>query len=340
MESQRCLSRIFFKGWETDIVRLWLIGAFAIVSLLVTIYAVSGQPLLPQVYYLIPHLYIIPLILVSLWYPQRGLQVTILLVIAVGTLTGWLFYSGHSLDPVLSILNAGIDIWIVSALALLARCKQQVPMQRSGSGGRTDPEPREERVPATSYDDIGGCIEALHLKDARIREEAARALGEMRDPRVIDPLVQALQDESRPVREEAARSLGKVGGNLAIPPLIAAMRDDRRSVRESAVQAMANLGETAVEPLIRALIDEDWHVRMGAAIALRIIGDPAAIDPLLPALRDENRFVRREAAKSLGRFGDERAVAPLEQALLDTDAGVRAKADAALRRIREGNAEP
>ncbi|MDI6719521.1 MAG: HEAT repeat domain-containing protein [Methanomicrobiales archaeon] len=334
MEQTKHLARVSAR--ETDIVRLWLIGAFAIVSLLVTVYAVSGQPIIPQVYYLLPHLYIIPIILVSLWYPHRGLQVTILLVAAVGLLTGWLFFSGHTLDPVLAVLNAGIDIWVVSALALLARCRRQESVPRSGDAAdRGQP---HQKPPVS--DEIGWCIEALRLKDARMREEAVRTLGGKRDPRVIDPLIRALRDEDPAVREEAARSLGKVGGERAIHALIEAMKDERRSMRESAVQALAGMGEAAVEPMLRSLGDADWHVRMGAAIALRIIGEPAAIGPLIPALRDENRFVRREAAKSLGRFGDARAVPALEQALHDADGGVRAKAEAALRRIREGNEGP
>ncbi|HZD42757.1 MAG TPA: hypothetical protein VE134_01735, partial [Methanomicrobiales archaeon] len=59
MESEGYLYRTLLGDREkqSEMVRLWLIGAFAIISLLVTLYAVSeqGEAYLHQVYYLIPH---------------------------------------------------------------------------------------------------------------------------------------------------------------------------------------------------------------------------------------------------------------------------------------------
>ena len=335
---------------QGDITRLWVIGAFALISLMVTIYAVTtqGETILPQVYYLIPHLYIIPILLVSLWYPKRGSQVTFLVGGAIVALTVFFFYRGRAIDPVLSIMNAGIDIWVVSALALLARCKPQAAVSDSDTGrhfagrGSVIPaaEPEEPsaegnaaRAPVLD-DSIAGYVEALRLKDDGIRIDAARALGESGDPAAIDPLVAALRDENRFVREEAAKSLGKIKDDRAISLLLAALSDDARCVRDGAVQALGGMGERAVVPLMGALGDPDWHVRMGAAISLRIIGDQRAVDPLMGLIRDPNRFVRREVVKSLGRFGNSIALAPLEEALGDEDEGVRIKAEFALRKIR------
>jgi len=341
---------------QGDITRLWVIGAFALISLMVTIYAVTtqGEEILPQVYYLIPHLYIIPIILVSLWYPRRGSQVTLLLGAAIVALTVFFFYHGRAIDPVLSILNTGIDIWVVSALALLARCKPQTPVTdtyqdvRIGEQEEKRPLPVLEEpaaftpsAPATVFNDsIAGYVEALRLKDEGIRIDAARALGASGDPAAIGPLIAALRDENRFVREEAAKSLGKIKDERAIALLLAALSDDARCVREGAVQALGNMGERAVSPLIGALADPDWHVRMGAAISLRIIGDQRAVPHLVGMIKDTNRFVRREAIKSLGRFGDPVAVSPLRQALGDEDEGVRIKAEAARRKITGEGRDP
>jgi hypothetical protein len=333
----------------SEAARLWVIGAFALISLLVTVYAIGNgeNTLSPSLYYLIPHLYIIPIILVSLWYPRRGLQVTILLGTSIIALTVFFFYGGNSIDPVLSILNAGIDIWVVAALALLARCRQQasdIPKMKEmmtlpacGRSGGSEPDTyNKDSAHPCPCESIAGYIEALHLKDEGIREGAARALGELQNPEAIEPLVLALSDESRQVREEAARALGKIGGEQAVTPLIRALIDEQRCVREGAVQALGSIGRPAVGPLIETLADNDWHARMGAAISLRIIGDGRATDPIIRCLQDENRFVRREAAKSLGRSGDRRAVAALQDALQDEDEGVRIKAAAALKRIEDG----
>jgi hypothetical protein len=114
-------------------VKLFLIGSFALIALLVTLYGIMLQHegIFLERYYLVPHLYIIPIILVALWYPRRGMQVIILLIASIAFLTGLTYCIRHTLDPVLSLLNAGIDVWIVAALALSARSR--APVERTPS---------------------------------------------------------------------------------------------------------------------------------------------------------------------------------------------------------------
>ena len=61
---------------------------------------------------------------------------------------------------------------------------------------------------------------ALQSPDDDTREEAARALGELKDPRAVTPLISALEDPNHYVRREAAKSLGRLGDERAIPALI------------------------------------------------------------------------------------------------------------------------
>ena len=315
-----------------DMAKLWLIGAFATISLLVTLYAIQNQsdPLFSRFFYLIPHLYIIPIILVSLWYPRRGSQITVLIFISVIVLASVFFTFGFPIDPVLSVLNAGIDIWIVSALALLSRCKQEWAL---------DPPPATKAAPERGSllrpDSFGEYRQALQTHDERIRADAARALGESKEIRAIPFLAEALGDPSVVVRGEVVHALGMIPDPRSVSLLLPVLGDPNRTLRESAVQALGGLGPVCVIPLIEALSHEDWHVRMGAAIALRIDGDPRSIQPLIGCLADANRFVRREAVKSLGRVGDMAAVGPLQSALQDEDGGVRGKAQAAIRKIVE-----
>ncbi|MDD1676932.1 MAG: HEAT repeat domain-containing protein [Methanomicrobiales archaeon] len=313
-------------------VKIWVIGVFAFISLLVTVYAIENQqdPIFSQFFYLIPHLYIIPIILVSLWYPRRGSQITILLFVSVIVLTTVIFIFGFPIDPVLSILNAGIDIWVVSALALLARCKQEwaldVPPEQNVISPTSSPQKPD---PFQEY------RQALLTHDERIRADAARALGESKEIRAIPLLSEALGDTSTVVRTQVVRALGQIPDLRSVTLLISLLADNNRTIRESAVQALGGFGPVSVAPLIEALAHEDWHVRMGAAIALRINGDPRSVEPLIRCLRDESRFVRREAVKSLGRVGSLSAVEPLQSALHDMDDGVREKAELAIRKILE-----
>jgi len=120
-----------------------------------------------------------------------------------------------------------------------------------------------------SREDLKRLIEALkNAKDSIVRAKAVKALGNIRDLRVVEPLIQALKDEHWDVRRRAAWVLG-------------------------------NMGEPAVEPLLQALEDEHWDVRRKAAWALGNIRDARAIEPLIQALRDEYPDVRRQAARSL-----------------------------------------
>ena len=317
-----------------------MIAAFALFGLFITLFTIEfhDQFFSYQLFYLIPHLYIIPVILVALWYPKRGLQITVLIIGALIILTVVLYLRGISFDPVLSLFNAGLDIMIFVAVALYAKDRKLVDqvflefLERSGireSDLKSMYEARG-RARITFEGDFEEVIHALQSTDEDAREEAVRALGELNDPRAVNPLILALKDENRYVRREAAKSLGRIGDEKAIPALIEALKDEDRYGREGAAEGLAEMKEKAFSPLLHSLSNNDWHVRMGALIALRIIGDRNAIPKIIDALQDENRFVRREAAKSLGRIGDERVIEPLTRALKDEDTSVRMRAVSAL----------
>ena len=69
---------------ETDLVKIWVIACFIMVSILVTVFSfmVPVSAMYPALMFLFPQLYYIPIVLISLWYPRYGLQCTILLVAA------------------------------------------------------------------------------------------------------------------------------------------------------------------------------------------------------------------------------------------------------------------
>ena len=343
-------SRILASASQTlderrDIVKLLIIGIFAVTSLIFTIYLVASrdQAFSASVYPLIPHLYLIPLILMALWYPRRGLQITILLIAAILLLTTFMYLGGVIINPFIALLNAGMDIAIFVALALYAKDRTLVEsflkgfFEHSGMGESFEeamehPSLRAKIKFEGAFDDV---IRALHSQDEEMREEAAKALGELGDFRAVDPLIGLLGDENRYVRREAAKSLGKIGDEKAIPALINALKDEDRYGREGAAEGLGEMGGHAYTSLIEAMADDDWHVRMGAAIALRIIGDRDALPVLITAMQDENRFVRREVIKSLGRIGDHSVIDTLIEALKDPDRSVRLRAVSALSKCRD-----
>jgi HEAT repeat protein len=60
-------------------------------------------------------------------------------------------------------------------------------------------------------------LEALHDEEWAVREQAASALGKLRDPRAVDPLVAALKDkylgraDGKVVSEEVRSQLSELG---------------------------------------------------------------------------------------------------------------------------------
>jgi len=187
-------------------------------------------------------------------------------------------------------------------------------------------------------DAVEPLIVALKDNDDLVRSYAAEALGNIGDPRAVEPLINVLKDDNKWwVREKAAKALGEIG-DAAIDPLIVALKDNDIGVRENAAEALGEIGDArAVEPLMVALKDNDSRVRFSAAKALGEIGDLRAVIQLIAALKDNDHLVRSYAAVALGKTGDARAVEPLIVALKDNDDLVRSYAAVALDKL---NFEP
>ena len=178
---------------------------------------------------------------------------------------------------------------------------------------------------------VKGLVKALGWrKDRHVRGPAVTALGQLGDPRAVNPLIRALNDSDSGVRGAAATALGDLGDDGAAKPLITVIQNDEWSVREAAVAALGNIGAHAVGPLIAAPHDQDEYVRRAAAEALGQIGDPRAVEALTSALDDESAAARQAAAEALGQIGDPDAVEPLIGARNDQNAKVRVAAAAAL----------
>ena len=84
-------------------------------------------------------------------------------------------------------------------------------------------------------------FQALRDADAFVRQVAAEALGGLRHPRAIEPLLQTLCDEDIGVRQAAAEALGGLRHPRAIEPLLQALCDEDISVRQAAAEAIEKI---------------------------------------------------------------------------------------------------
>ncbi|PPS43218.1 HEAT repeat domain-containing protein [Chroococcidiopsis sp. TS-821] len=104
-------------------------------------------------------------------------------------------------------------------------------------------------------------IAALAGEDNQLRYYAAWWLGKHQVQSACQALCDALQDEryrleqgGYPLRRQAARSLGQLKNPQAVPALIAALGTEDLRLQEAVIQALANIRDSrAVEPLLNLL---------------------------------------------------------------------------------------
>ncbi len=157
-------------------------------------------------------------------------------------------------------------------------------------------------------------IEMLKAKDVAVRIQAAKALGEARNPSAVTPLIAALWDLDRYSRTDfldaAVDALGKIGAP-AVEPLIAASKKPcvYGFSHLYEFRALGKIGGPAVEPLIAAI--------GSPSSGLDRRGPPRA-RPAFRASRSSG-LDRRLAAYALGEIKDPRSAEFLMGALRARD---------------------
>ena len=126
-----------------------------------------------------------------------------------------------------------------------------------------------------------------------VRKGVVWALGNCRDRKTLEPLIDALRTDIPAVRLWAASSLGQsatLGYEViisAVPPLIQGlMRDPVSAVRSNCAWALGQLCRElpsnvvyagAIDGLIETLEDDDMGVREDARSSLLRVGDPRGL---------------------------------------------------------------
>jgi len=189
------------------------------------------------------------------------------------------------------------------------------------------------------------------LKDERwrVREQAAKSLGLLKDSQAVQGLILAGRDRDGAVKSAAAEALGRIGDSKAVPALVKLFKDTSKIVRETAGTALLYIGEESIPALIETLKDPHFVVRCHGVRALGGMTtdyqmgrawttDSRVVDALIVALKDEDRAVREDATIALGIIGDPKAVDGLIEAM--KDGAVKRHAISALGMIGDARALP
>lgn len=190
-------------------------------------------------------------------------------------------------------------------------------------------------------------IKSLKKKDNNAQVSAAIALGRIKDPRVVKPLMKSLEKTDsdwvkRTIAEALGeigdpaaaaslirflrncggsrnaevitRALGKIGNPQAILPILYSMSEWNADHHRVAVEeVLLKFGEQAVESLIPVLNSDSYTKRADATRILGLLGDPRAVEQISNLLNDNNATVVGSAIVALGNIGDPRAIEPLAQ---------------------------
>ncbi|GAB3794037.1 c-type cytochrome [Spirosoma humi] len=136
----------------------------------------------------------------------------------------------------------------------------------------------------------------LQDKDAEIRAQAAKWLGDIRYKEAGDALIPLLKDANSRARFFAAEALGRIAYEPAIQPIIQlleANNDEDAYIRHAGSLALARIGKPA--PVVALSSSPSKAVRIAAVVALRRMNDPG----IASFLADKDEFVVTEAARGI-----------------------------------------
>ncbi len=169
-----------------------------------------------------------------------------------------------------------------------------------------------------------------------VRINAVEILSADDDPRVIEPLIIALNDKEYKIRMIAVSALTEIGDQAAVLPI----KDlNQKAIGEEKIlttASLAVLGERDIDTtlIFQGLTSEEHLIRAASVTALGHLKDKKAVESLIEMASDPAYEVRKSVAWSLGEIGDERAIESLKQLRRDKIIGVSAAAKAALRKFK------
>lgn len=186
-----------------------------------------------------------------------------------------------------------------------------------------------------------------------VRAEAATALGQSQDSRVVDLLGELLGDPDETVQAKAAMALAQIKSDKAKAYLTVQYARRGRSTRHAIVEALksANVpgamasvvaaeSQTLWDRNLKALTDGSLPERVAAAEELGKSGRVEAVNRLLPLIKDSHVILAAAAVRGLGHAGDPRAVEPIAALLDENFPELREAATESLLRLADPKALP
>ena len=249
--------------------------------------------------------------------PVAETKVRLAVIAALGEIADTL-----AVDPLLALLHDAdqpVCLAAIDALGKIGDARAVAPLAelvKTESG-----EKRRHAITALGQIDDAQSVEVLidvltHNAESSVRCGAVDALGALRDPRAIDPLLALARDPDATLRCSVITVLGKFHDPRVVTPLTDALSDTLTAVKIAAANAPVH-DTRCIDPLLELLHDQDAAVRNAAIHQLATYRAPNIVEPLCALLPDRDANINKSAIVALGEIGDARAV-PVLLACLQT----------------------
>ncbi len=221
--------------------------------------------------------------------------------------------------PLLRDSSAYVRSAAAEALGKLGDRTAIIPLLQVLSGEKaTDEEKRGLLIGTKS-----GAAADLELTETQTKTRAIEALGVLRSPEAVDPIVEnGLKSSDPALRAVAAYALGQIRDPRAVEPLQAAVRPYYAEAPTD-LENVIDPGGAKVADESRRMKEKESRVRASVAWALGQIGDASAKATLLKALNDQNSLVRDAAVEALAKIQEKQE----REKLAAGEAAVKAPSD-------------
>ncbi len=139
-----------------------------------------------------------------------------------------------------------------------------------------------------------------------LRRQAARALGQLKNPQAMPALLEALNcTEDLRLREAVVQAIASIGDVRAVPALLDLLQSDSEQPYEVLIEALGTLKVWEAHPLVEPFLQHrSERVQCAAARYLYLATqEPQYIERIVQNLSHENMYLRWSAAFDLGAIG-------------------------------------